>query len=183
MSGSRPLPGQPAARFHPSRSVESSAKMSARSRRPWSTRTISASHLALDKDDVGSRDNRPEPRSYFIARSPSEWMIFEQPARRVDFASNIVGVGAAGSLRVIVPDFGKVGACFRRPDNRSPTAHAADVVDRGILQYRGVFPRRPPTSGYPCRSPGGAAVASPHGTAAGGLSPPGQPPGGFLVPL
>jgi hypothetical protein len=39
------------------------------------------------KDHVGSRDNRPESRSYLIARSSSEWMIFEQPARGIDFAA------------------------------------------------------------------------------------------------
>ena len=32
---------------------------------------------------------------------------------------NVVRVGVVSSLHVIVPDFGKVGACFRRPDNRS----------------------------------------------------------------
>jgi hypothetical protein len=58
------------------------------------------------KDDVGASSNRSETRSYFVARSPGEWVIFDHLAHITQSANCVVRPMLTGTLSVVIPDFG-----------------------------------------------------------------------------
>jgi hypothetical protein len=65
------------------------------------------------KDDVGASEYRSKPRPHLIARSPAEWMFFDQATGIVDFTNDPVCPLPAGNLRIVVLSFREVGAGLR----------------------------------------------------------------------
>jgi hypothetical protein len=119
------------------------------------------------KDDMRTCRNRSKAVAHFIAGSTGERMLFKQSAHFVDFTYDFVSSVPTCDIHVVVPDFGEIGARFRRPIDRSPRIdYAVRSVVVENLRRPAARLRRHRANECPCRSRRASGVVSRRTTTA-----------------